>query len=148
MARLQVDDAEPPDAQRQSRGARFINQEAFIVRPAVPHGSGHSPHSRFRFGSTPGKSDSADATHALLDLRRAKENRSSPQEPRPQLKSWDVQPVVRIPTQQNSKQQKKQERGGRRAQNKKRLAFQKQRPVKLFFPIRQSGIQNPLQRKP
>jgi hypothetical protein len=59
------------------------------------HGGGHRSHSLLRLRSTPGKSDSADAAHALLDLRRAKKNHSGSQESRAQLKSLDVQPVIK-----------------------------------------------------
>src|SRR5580765_2185825 len=65
VAGLQVNDTEAPHAQRQAWSAYFIYEETVVVGPAVPHRGGHGPNSRFRFRSTPGKSDSADAAHAF-----------------------------------------------------------------------------------
>ncbi len=104
VAGLQVDDAETPHAQRQARSARFVDEKSVIVRSAMPHRRSHRPHLRLRLGGAPGKRDSADPAHALLDLRRAKERRSGSYDLGAQLKARNLQPVIGVPPQNNPQQ--------------------------------------------
>ncbi len=119
MAGLQVNDAEPPHAQRQARRARLVDEKAILVWAAVLHRRSHCSHSRLGFGRATRESDTTDAAHALFDLRGAEKRHSRSHELGAESKSGNLQPVISVPPQQEPQEQKNEGRKRKHAKRKK-----------------------------
>ena len=66
VAARHIDNAQSAHPQRESRGARISGQEALVIRPAMPHRSGHGANARFCLRRPRSKRDAADTAHATV----------------------------------------------------------------------------------
>jgi hypothetical protein len=69
VATGQINDAKPAHAQSHAGRSRFVNQEAVFIGPAMHHGGSHASDGAVRSRRRGRVGESANATHALLNLR-------------------------------------------------------------------------------
>ena len=97
MTAGQVDDAQAPHAERKSRCSRIVDEKSVFVRTAMAQRRIHGAHLSLGVRTRIRECGAADAAHALFDLRCGQKRRCCAQKMLAKMKAGNLQPVVRIP---------------------------------------------------